>query len=66
MLIASASIPVAFPPVIIEVEADGKPYDEMHADGGTSTQIFLYPVGLNWDLVIEKLEVSIQQHGIAV
>lgn len=58
VLVASASIPVAFPPVIIEVEADGKRYDEMHADGGTSTQIFLYPVGLDWDLVIEKLEVK--------
>jgi hypothetical protein len=58
VLVASASIPVAFPPVIIEVEADGKRYDEMHADGGTSTQIFLYPVGLDWNLVIEKLEVK--------
>ena len=58
VLVASASIPVAFPPVIIEVEANGKRYDEMHADGGTSTQIFLYPVGLDWDLVIEKLEVK--------
>ena len=58
VLVASASIPVAFPPVIIEVETDGQRYDEMHADGGTSTQIFLYPVGLDWDLVIEKLEVK--------
>lgn len=58
VLVASASIPVAFPPVIIEVEADGLRYDEMHADGGTSTQIFLYPVGLDWNLVIEKLEVK--------
>ncbi len=62
VLIASASIPVVFPPVIIEVEADGKPYDEMHADGGTSTQIFLYPVGLDWDLVSEKLEVKGEPH----
>jgi hypothetical protein len=33
-LLASASLPVAFPPVLIDVEVDGKPYDEMHADGG--------------------------------
>jgi len=62
VLVASASIPVAFPPVMIEVETDGEPYDEMHADGGTSTQIFLYPVGLDWDLVIEKLEVTGEPH----
>jgi hypothetical protein len=42
VMLASASIPVAFPPVLIEVEIDGKPFDEMHADGGTLTQVFYY------------------------
>ncbi|MHC4708600.1 MAG: patatin-like phospholipase family protein [Planctomycetota bacterium] len=58
VLLASASIPVAFPPVIIEVEAKGQRYDEMHVDGGTSTEIFLYPAGVKWDMVAEKLEVK--------
>ena len=40
VLIASASIPVAFPPVIFEVEANGRRYDEIHADGGTSPKYF--------------------------
>jgi len=42
VMLASASIPVAFPPVLIEVEIDGKLHDEMHADGGTLTQVFFY------------------------
>jgi hypothetical protein len=42
VMLASASIPIAFPPVLIEVEIDGKPFDEMHADGGTLTQAFFY------------------------
>jgi hypothetical protein len=42
VMLASASIPVAFPPVLIEVEIDGEPFDEMHADGGTLTQVFYY------------------------
>lgn len=42
VLLASASIPVAFPPVFIEVEAGGKPYDEMHMDGGATSQLFAY------------------------
>jgi hypothetical protein len=42
VMLASVSIPVAFPPVHIEVEIDGKPFDEMHADGGTLTQVFYY------------------------
>jgi predicted acylesterase/phospholipase RssA len=43
ILLASAAIPGAFPPTMIRVEAEGKQYEEMHVDGGTSTQVFLYP-----------------------
>ncbi len=43
ILVASASIPGVFPPVNIEVNADGKIYDEIHVDGGTSNQAFLFP-----------------------
>ena len=42
VVLASASIPAVFPPVMIEVEVDGHEYDEMHADGGTVTQVFFY------------------------
>ena len=42
---ASASIPVAFPPIFVEVETpDGEVYDEMHVDGGASSQVtFISP-----------------------
>lgn len=58
VILASASIPAAFPPVLIEVEADGKRYDELHVDGGTASQVFLYPAGLDWRIVAQKLEVK--------
>jgi hypothetical protein len=58
ILLASASIPAAFPPVFIEVEADGRRYDEMHVDGGTTTQVFLFPDDLDWRVVAEKLKVK--------
>jgi predicted acylesterase/phospholipase RssA len=42
VLVASAAIPGVFPPEMIKVTgADGKSYDEMHVDGGTTTQAFL-------------------------
>jgi predicted acylesterase/phospholipase RssA len=47
VMMASASIPVGFPPVMIDVEVDGKRYQEMHVDGGTMSQVFAYPVSLN-------------------
>ena len=44
LLVASAAIPGAFPPVLIDVEANGQPYQEMHVDGGATAQVFVYPV----------------------
>jgi predicted acylesterase/phospholipase RssA len=43
ILVASASIPGVFPPVKIKVIADGNTFDEMHVDGGTSNQVFMFP-----------------------
>jgi predicted acylesterase/phospholipase RssA len=44
VIMASAAIPGAFPPVPITVEADGKVYDELHVDGGTTRETFVLPV----------------------
>ncbi|WP_315733728.1 MULTISPECIES: patatin-like phospholipase family protein [unclassified Bradyrhizobium] len=43
VLTASASVPVAFPPSLIAASSDGKPIEEMHVDGGVSTQVFTFP-----------------------
>ncbi len=47
VLLASASIPGALPPVYLDVKAGGAIYDEMHVDGGVSSQVFLYPGALD-------------------
>ena len=47
VLLASASIPSAMPPVYINVTVDGENYDEMHADGGTMTQVFFHGGTIN-------------------
>ncbi len=44
---ASASIPVAFTPVYLKVEANGKEYDEMHVDGGVAATMFLWGTGFS-------------------
>ena len=43
ILLASASIPAAFPPVMIDVDVQGTPHQEMHVDGGAVAQVFFYP-----------------------
>ncbi len=55
IMVASASIPGAFKPVYIEVEADGHRYDEIHVDGGTSSQVFLYPASLDMRWVMKQI-----------
>lgn len=52
ILLASAAVPGAFPPVMIDVEAGGRHYQEMHVDGGAVAQTFLFPpaVGETVDL----------------
>lgn len=43
VLVASSSIPGAFPPVLISVEHDGQTFQEMHVDGGASVPFFVAP-----------------------
>ncbi len=43
VMIASISIPGAFPPMLIDVEANGRKIQEMHVDGGLGAQFFVAP-----------------------
>lgn len=58
IMLASASIPGAFPPVLIDVMIDGKKHQELHVDGGVTRQIFVY----HRDLNIRKLENLLNIH----
>lgn len=58
VLQASAAIPIAFPPVAIPVEANGQIYDELHVDGGTGSQVFVYPAAADWRRITTKLKVK--------
>ncbi len=46
VIMASAAIPGAFPPVQIPVVAKGKSYDELHVDGGTTREVFVSPINV--------------------
>jgi predicted acylesterase/phospholipase RssA len=58
VILASASIPGVFPPVLIEVEADGRRYDELHVDGGVTAQLFFSPAGADWQRIAERLDAQ--------
>ena len=46
VLLASASVPGLFPPVVFDVAFRKTHYQEIHVDGGASVQTFLYPPGM--------------------
>jgi predicted patatin/cPLA2 family phospholipase len=58
ILVASSSIPGVFPPVKLTVVADGKTFDEMHVDGGTSNQAFMFPANFSVTAQDKKLARS--------
>ena len=46
VLVASASLPCRCPPRMIDVEAEGDAYQEMHLDGGVCAPLFIAPEDL--------------------
>jgi hypothetical protein len=43
VLTASASVPIVFPPVLIDVAANGRAIQEMHVDGAVTWPVFTLP-----------------------
>jgi hypothetical protein len=66
ILLASAAIPGAFPPVLIDVEVDGKPYQEMHVDGGAIAQTFLYPPTLTAGVDLRRGPLARERHAYVI
>ncbi len=47
VILASAAIPGAFPPVNIPVQTERGPAEEMHVDGGVTREVFITPAQTN-------------------
>jgi predicted acylesterase/phospholipase RssA len=63
ILLASASVPVAFPPVYFEVEVDGVRFDEMHVDGGVIAEFFLWGAMVDIADAARELGVERERQG---
>jgi predicted acylesterase/phospholipase RssA len=64
ILLASAAVPGLFPPVLIDVEAGGQRFQEMHVDGGTVAQMFLYPSSLGLQANVKA--VARERHAFLI
>lgn len=65
-MLASASIPGAFPPVMIDVEVGGRRYQEMHVDGGVMAQVFLYPPAIAGARSASKLQENRERRAYII
>jgi hypothetical protein len=54
VLVASASIPGVFEPVLIHVQQGGRMYDEMHVDGNASASLFIAPTAAYFALLDQR------------
>lgn len=66
VMLASASIPGAFPPVLIDVEIDGQPYQEVHVDGGVTLSLFNYPPSVNVGEVVDLIGIPEERRTLYI
>ena len=66
ILLASASIPIIFPPVYFEVQAGGKTYHEMHSDGGTYAQVFFRGFLVDFKDALDEAGISLSDVEVAL
>ncbi len=60
VLLASASIPAAFPAVKFEVEANGQIYKELHVDGGVTNNAFFLPIRVGLGQYLKELGLQVR------
>jgi hypothetical protein len=58
IMLASASVPLIFPPVRLDVIADGKRYQEMHVDGSITAPVFFLPPQIRLGSVDKKFNIA--------
>jgi hypothetical protein len=66
ILLASAAVPGVFPPVLIDVEAGGRHYQEMHVDGGAVAQTFLYPPQIGRLVNLRQGPLARERHAYVI
>jgi hypothetical protein len=66
IILASASIPGAFPPVMIDVEANRRHYQEMNVDAGVVAQMFLYPIDLGLRMNLQTGRFARERHAYLI
>lgn len=66
IMLATAAVPAAFPPVMIDVALDGRRYQEMHVDGGEIAQLFLCPPTINVRELLQRVGLVRERHAFSI
>lgn len=60
IILASAAVPGLFPPIMIDASLKDRRYQEMHVDGGTVAQMFLYPPSLDMVAIVKPFAAKVR------
>ena len=66
IILASAAVPILFPPVSIDWDIDGKNFTELHVDGGVSHQVFAYPAQINTQHLDDLLGLTFRRQVFVI
>jgi patatin-like phospholipase len=66
ILLASAAVPGLFPPVLFNVDVNGRTYEELHVDGGAVAQTFLYPHQIGSILNVRQGPLARERHAYII
>lgn len=62
VIMASAAFPGIFPPQLFRVEQNGEIFDELHVDGGPTTQVFIFPLSFDIRAALEATGLNGPAH----
>ena len=57
-VVASASVPMLFPPVMFEVDPPSGSGQQLHVDGGVTNNVFMVDYDGNWQRVLGELDLD--------
>ncbi|MEN7973650.1 MAG: patatin-like phospholipase family protein [Verrucomicrobiota bacterium] len=62
VILASSAFPGVFPPVLFDVEQEGREFQELHVDGGPTTQIFAFPISYDVKSTLKEVGLNGPSH----
>ncbi len=62
VVLASTAFPGIFPPILFNVERGGNKFQELHVDGGLTSQVFMFPINTRVNDILKEVGLNGASH----